>query len=441
MPNRRFPTQKQTNPLQNPAGTTEWDALKGELEGLLDQVHGQIAEFEHQHHNDAQFIHEPVRRYGTDDGARHFMQHHETPSEDSQDFDPRRQDALRQVQSAVARMGRKQSAPAASMRQDQGDEIGSKLDRAVAQIRARQAQIRPDAPRQDNAPATRPEKSLQAKPNDPPAYVRDIMQGMEGLHRSVRDLATQNLQSDPEKFSANFNQIERRISDLGEVLGRHSDPAFDEMGQRLDDLMKSTERLAEIQIRQMAQLEDIRESNRPPEINLDGLENGIHNLYERLDALERTAGAPSKELDTIARSVAGIASAVGHLQEESAAQKLPEIYSQLQQISHRISTLDDQHSARVADHIRREMQGVRSDVTGALEPRFDSIEAQLEGLQENLVSAPSDGSQPDLSELHAIEQRLNDAISSLDAAGSASGQNQAQNNEDVLGALTAMEDR
>ncbi|AVX05428.1 secretory immunoglobulin A-binding protein EsiB [Maritalea myrionectae] len=440
MPNRRFPTQKQPTYSSTPTGTNEWDALKGELEGLLDQVHGQIAEFEHQQHNDTREYQEPVRRYGTDNGAQHFMQQHETPAEQDQGFDTRRQDALRQVQSAVARMGRKQHSPRTSMRQDENDPVGSRLDRAVAQIRARQGQIRPDAPRQDNAPSMTGRAPQPSTSNEPPAYVREIMQGMEGLHRSVRDLATQNLQKNPEQFSANFAQIERRISDLGEMMGRHSDPALDDMGQRLDQLMKSTERLAEIQIKQMAQLEEFREASQTPDLNLDGLENGIHNLYERLDALERTATAPSKELDTIARSVAGIASAVGHLQEESMAHKLPEIYAQLQDIGDRISTLDDQHSTRVSDHIRREMQGVRSEVTGAFEPRFDNIEARLEGLQENLAHGSTDGDQPDLSELHAIEQRLNDAISSLDAVG-AGGGSSAQNNEDVLGALTAMEDR
>lgn len=441
MPNRRFPTQKQPSYSSSPTGTNEWDALKGELEGLLDQVHGQIAEFEHQHHTEANYYEEPVRRYGTDDGAQHFMQQH-PPAETQEGFDTRRQDALRQVQSAVARMGRKQSTSSNTMRQDENDPVGSRLDRAVAQIRARQGQIRPDAPRQDNAPAMAARAQQPATPNDPPAYVREIMQGMEGLHRSVRDLATQNLQKNPEQFSANFAQIERRISDLGDMMGRHSDPALDDVGHRLDQLMKSTERLAEIQIKQMAQFEEFRETNQTPDLNLDGLENGIHNLYERLDALERTATAPSKELDTIARSVAGIASAVGHLQEESIAQKLPEIYTQLQQISDRISTLDDQHSTRVTDHIRREMQGVRSEVTGALEPRFDNIEARLEGLQENLSQGSPESGQPDLSELHAIEQRLNDAIASLDAVGAGSGDGgSAQNNDDVLGALTAMEDR
>jgi localization factor PodJL len=282
----------------------------------------------------------------------------------------------------------------------------------------------------------------QHMPQDPPAYAREIMQAMEGLHRSVRDLANQNLKNDPQQFSANFAQIEKRISALGDLMDRHSDPALADMGQQLDQLMKSTERLAEIQIKQLAQFEEFRETNQPPEINLDGLENGIHNLYERLDTLERTAAAPSKELDTIARSVAGIASAVGHLQEESMGQKLPEIYAQLQEIGDRISVLDDKHSTRVTDHIRREMQGVRSDVTGAFEPRFDSIEARLEGLQENLAQAPMEPAQPDLSELHAIEQRLNDAISSLDAVRDAPAQmHSAQDNEDVLGALNAMEDR
>lgn len=441
MPNRRFPTPKQPSYQSSPTGTNEWDALKGELEGLLDQVHGQIAEYEHQHQNDArQDYLEPVRRYGTDDGAQHFMNQHST-SDDSGDQDPRRQDALRHVQSAVARMGRKQDITRSSMRQDDGDPVGSRLDRAVAQIRTRQGQIRPDAPRQDNAPAAAPSQRQQA-PQDPPAYVREIMQGMEGLHRSVRDLANQNLQNDPQQFSANFAQIEKRISALGDLMDRHSDPALADMGQQLDQLMKSTERLAEIQIKQLAQFEDFRENNQPPEINLDGLENGIHNLYERLDALERTATAPSKELDTIARSVAGIASAVGHLQEESLAQKLPEIYAQLQEIGDRISTLDDKHSTRVTDHIRREMQGVRSDVTGAFAPRFDSIEARLEGLQENLAQGPAEAAQPDLSELHAIEQRLNDAISSLDSVRNVPTEApSAQDNEDVLGALTAMEDR
>lgn len=441
MPNRRFPTQNTPSYTQGSNGSSEWDALKGELEGLLDQVHGQIAEFEHKQ-DIRQHQYEPVRRYGTDDGARHFMQHDQM-NENLGGQDPRRQDALRQVQTAVARMDRKQSAQRHSMRQDDNDPVGSRLDRAVAQIRARQGQLRP-ASSQDNAPAPRsaPAQPAISPRQETPAYVREIMQGMEGLHRSVRDLANQNLQHDPEQFSANFNQIEQRIGALGDLIDRHSDPALEDMGHRLDQLMKSTERLAEIQIKQMAQIEEFRESSKTPDLNLDGLENGIHNLYERLDALERTTSAPSKELDTIARSVASIASAVGHLQEESMAQKLPEIYAQLQQIGDRISTLDDQHSTRVTDHIRREMQGVRSEVTGALEPRFDSIESRLDGLQENFAQGAPDMAQPDLSELHAIEQRLNDAISSLDAVRFEGGVPQAdQNNDDVLGALSAMEER
>ncbi|MCF4097658.1 peptidoglycan-binding protein [Maritalea mediterranea] len=446
MPNRRFPTQTYSSDQQAPSRNAEWDALKGELEGLLDHVHGQIAEYEHKQQREVREDHlEPVRRYGTDDGAQHFMQQAPSPQE-MNDQDLRRQDALRQVQSAVARMDRKQNMQPASMRHDDGESGNARLDRAVAQIRARQDQIRPNIRRQDNEPRLNgpapQQKERELAPIDPPAYVHEIMQGMEGLHRSVRDLANQSLKQDPQHYSANFNQIEKRISALGDLIQRHSDPALDDVGARLDDLMNSTQRLAEIQIKQLAQLEEFRENSQSPAINIEGLENGIHNLYERLDALERTAGAPPKELDTIARSVAGIASAVGHLQDESMAQKLPEIYAQLQEIGERISTLDDKHSTRVTDHIRREMQGVRSEVTGALEPRFDSIEARLEGLQENLIQPTLEVAQPDLSELHAIEQRLNDAISSLDSVRDASTASLTpQNNEDVLSALTSMEDR
>lgn len=438
MPNRQFPTHNNPSYGQGAHKSSEWDALKGELEGLLDQVHGQIAEFEQK--QDVQLHQqEPVRRYGTHDGPRHFVQQDQV-NDDWGGQDSRRQDALRQVQSAVARVDRRQN----SSSQHNRASIGSRLDEAVAQIRARQNQLHPNSAK-DYAPAPQSAPAAPRAPQQPettPNYVREIMQGMEGLHRSVRDLANQNLQHDPEQFSANFSQIEQRIGALGDLIDRHRDPALDEMGSRLDQLMQSTERLAEIQIKQMARIEEFHENAKAPEINLDGLENGVHNLYERLEALEQSTSAPSKELDTIARSVASIASAVGQLQEGATAQKLPEIYAQLQQIGDRIAKLDDPQATRMGDDIRREIQDMRSEVTGALEPRFDSIESRLDGLQENFAQGAPEMAQPDLSELRAIEQRLNDAIASLDHVSVERGTPQGeQNNEDVLSALSAMEQR
>ncbi|MGJ8527804.1 peptidoglycan-binding protein [Maritalea sp.] len=413
-----------------------WDALKNELEDLLGQVQDQITEFE----GDS-----PYETTQNIDVARSMS--------GTEQMELRRQEALFNVQTAVNRLGGKQEKPKKKKKKKNQNAVrnsnSNKLDDAIAQIRASTQQI--DASELADArhlrSTSQPFRREAARPDRPPQNqdrqtqnIAELTGQIEGLHRSVRDLAGQMPAGD------SFSRIENQISQLSANIGEHQTPQADALSDQLDNLQYALERLAELQVRQIGHIEQLKTSdtNQDSQAGQERIEKSIRAIYEKFDTLEQSIDRPNSSIETIAKGIGSIARAVDgmqkhHDQDQSYAQNQA-ILAQIESVSQRLSAMDQGQNGSLTGDVKREMQGLRGQLVNALEPRFTALESRLDDFatQGGLPNIAPDHS--DLSaRLEEMEDRITQAISGIaDIQSSNSG---SDGSDKTVSALKAMEAR
>jgi len=411
-------------PSANRYGSTPqpWDALKSELEDLLGQVQDQISEYE----SDDEHVEHGQQLYSQ--AAR--------PMSATTDLEMRRQEALMNVRTAVDRLGAKQEKPKKKAKKKK-KRSSNDLEAAIAQIRASTGRMEAELPVQEAEPAA-PEMhkwAQDAAPQHPDDFARLTGQ-IEGLHRSIRDLAG----AVPGKDS--FARIENQISKLSAEMDDHKSPQATAISDQLDGLQFALERLAELQVHQIGHIEQIKihEANDHNDERQQRIEESIRSIYEKFDTLEQSIDRPNSSIETIANGIAGIARAVSDMQKRSENDQSQNILAQIENVSQRLSAMDNGQPSSLTEDVRHEMQGLRGQLVNALEPRFTALESRLDDFAANgqVLGGASDY-QHVTSRIEEMEDRITQAISGISTAQFAQGD--ASGSPETVSMLKAMEAR
>jgi len=397
-----------------------WDALKSELEDLLGQVQDQISEYD---------IVETVPR-----PARAL---HERTQSSNDDLEARRQEALLNVRSAVDRLGTKQERPKRKPKKKKKKRTDNDLETAIAQIRASTRRFEAEEPVAFSQSTVRDPSSLDHMhlPNQS-LDISELTGQIEGLHRSVRDLASSVPGQD------NFARIENQISRLSADIEEHKSPQANAIGDQLDSLQHALERLAELQVHQISHLEQLKahDTNNESNESQQRIETSIRSIYEKFDTLEQSIDKPNGSIETIAKGIAGIARAVSDMQKRSETDQSQNILAHIESVSQRLAAMDNGQSGELTQDVRREMQGLRGQLVSALEPRFTALETRLDDFAAGApVSEGGANYQHVTARIEKMEDRITNAIEGI--ASAQSFEDGVSNSPETLGALTAMEHR
>lgn len=361
------------------AAGSEWDALRGELATLIDQVESRLlshadAPQPHPEHKPASRPAHPERSEAAD----------------------RHEQALRSVRHAINRYSDRHEDHAQPARSEE-------IAEAIGQIRARQG-IRPALTRSDARPvgerfrqASSAASPAQAPASADPAALLDLRRTLLDMNARIesfearfsaqiadlgsnREVAGQvaqlaevvELLAGAIGESGNMRRIEGQIAELAEAVAHAPASEDSAILARLDALSRTLEGLSDSQA-VMAERHHA-ESTRTDE-TLRLVEDGIRSIYERIDAIDGARVAAPQELERLSTELSALARALDS-RETQARETLAEHFSALET---RIDALGlpERNSA---DALKDSIGSLRAAVLDSLAPRFATIEDKLDTL-------------------------------------------------------------
>jgi localization factor PodJL len=466
---RGYPAQPQDFG-QEPQGG-EWQALRGELVALLDQVESQVAR---------------VRRQEPEiDGIAERMRDIRFQVAEGE-TDTRQREALRQVKRAVDRFndrddaGRQSSYGAASGAYAASSGYGGAptyaerpdgyqpnprdmLQSAIRQIRARQGEIAgapqqsepapirraPEPPRFDelahavggiSGRLERLEVELKAQGRSQTGNVKEIAEQVGQLSHVVELLAgavgetgqVRRLEGQiaglaklvTQGPAIDLSALTKRLDDLATGLGRMNEKHEGQAGaqrqetasinQRLDDVTATMGRLADLQVQfanrvdgaaqASAGLKDrIGSMDAGIKTGMDAVETGVRNIYDRIDAIEKSTAMPAVDVDRLTEEMARFTEA---LKTQVQPQGLVELVDEL---NRRIGSIESSHHD--VGGLKADAEAMRQAVIEAVEPRFAAIEMQIEALSDRVGDRPADIS------VGQLEAQVRQLVARMDQTG------------------------
>lgn len=378
--------------------TGEWQALRGELVALLDQVESRYTPED-----------EPEEPVADFDGLARRVRALRSQVQEAPGT-ARRREALRSVKRAVDRFS------------ERGEPIGegSELAAAIAEIRNRQGAV--------HAPMLARRGIENAQLVELTGLVSGLSGRLERLESelrrqrsnagSVREVAGQveqltqvvELLAGAVGETGQVKRLEAQLASLASMVENAPRPDLEALNSRLDEVSATVGKLAELQVQQMER-EIVREeasSAASPEIaaGMGAIEDGVRNIYDRLDALERLAGLPAGDIERLSGEMAAITAAV------EARNTAPDtLAGRIDTLVERIDGFEDRTGDVAA--LRKEMAALRDAVLKGVEPRFAKLETQIEALGEKIGGAPL-GDAPNVAR---IEEQLLSLMARLDETG------------------------
>jgi localization factor PodJL len=410
----------------------EWQELRGELVALLDQVETQVARTASPAEPRYQGLAERMRD----------LRHQVTES----GTDSRHREALRSVQKAIDKFsdrdfahGEPPTAPGnprdtleAAIRQIRARHFPEPQPAARAPMRQADAGM---APRFDELAMSvegisgrleRLEAELRTQAKGQTSNVREIAEQVGQLSHVVELLAgavgetgqvkrleghiagLAKLISDGPRVDV--DALNTRLDDVALTVGKlidmqqhqadHTDMSG--MTARLDDVTATVGRLADLQVEFADRVANPRDAGLKDAMK--AIEDGVRNIYDRVDAVERTMAMPPAELEKITAELGRIAQLV---KSPSQPQGLIELIDALNQ---RISDIEARNSE--VGELKIDMEAFRATVLGALEPRFSALETQIGALGDQLAERPS--IEPSIAQLEAQVRQL---VARMDQTG------------------------
>lgn len=399
----------------------EWQELRGELVALLDQVESRVARTSR----------DPAYE-GLAERMRDLRHQVSDPGTDS-----RHREALRSVQRAVEKFSDR-DVPAAAPPNPRDT-----LEDAIQQIRARHftspepARAAPTpapAPRFDELAASvdgiserleRLEAELRTQAKGHTANVHEIAEQVGQLSHVVELLAgavgetgqvkrlenhiaglakliAEEPKVDAEALNKRLDDVALTVGKLADLQKQYGDRSdMTGMAARFDDVSATVGRLADLQV-QFA--DKVAAPNGGLMEAMGAVEDGIRNIYDRVDAIERAMAMPPAELEKITAELGRVAQMV---KAPSQPQGLIELIDALNQ---RISDIEAR-STEVGE-LKIDMEAFRATVLGAMEPRFAKLETQLEALGDKVLDQPS--IEPSIAQLEAQVRQL---VARMDQTG------------------------
>ncbi|HHS82852.1 MAG TPA: hypothetical protein ENJ68_04960, partial [Devosia sp.] len=444
-----------------PVEHEDWNALRDELENLLDQVHqaqhDEVARTRIPGHSSP-----PPASYGLRE-PRH------SGYADSSD---RRQEALHSVQRALDRFSEQEEAspmPAHSQQQ---------LQQAIRQIRSSQR----------GTPRRRPGTSQPSRPvftgsagqdfHDPdyrgqryhafspaaapamapmpaidPARLDDITDALSDISArlnlfernlseqqasgsAVADMAEQieQLSAVVEHLAGNIGEtghirrLESQIAKMADAVASGSDLDFQSLNNRLDVLTAAFEQLQELQNRQLELsvkshdeggfLDSIDASVRNiydrldtmglDKLDLQPIEDCVRTVYDRIDALEQTMAMPTPAIERLSREMAEFTAA---MRDSEKGKGQADLLRRTEKLVKRIEQIEKEGGA--VGELKLDMAELQQKVAGALEPRFSQLEKKL-GEVAGQISSRSCKPSPDAASAPELEKHIRELTGKLE---------------------------
>jgi localization factor PodJL len=375
-------------------GAGDWQALRGELVALLDQVESRFGAP----------APEPSNLNGLSSRVRHLRDQVNSPDPASL-----RREALRSVKRAVDRF----STP------DDTDD----LDAAIAQIRSRQGAVSMAALEQ--RPAERPEfrelSGLVSGISDRLGRLEGQLRGVRAGSDDVRDVANQveqltqvvELLAGAVGETGQVKRLEHQIAALAHTMEQGQRVDLSTVNARLDDVSATVAKLAELQAEQMEReiIREERAAAEPQKIKglgkiepvMQAIEENVRNVYDRIDAIERNMSISGGDFERLTSEMAEVTHAI----RDAAAS--PEL------LASRVDALAASlQSAPANDDVlalRQDISSLRQSVMAGLEPRFLKLESKIEELSDRVTPVDTTLLEEQLKRLMG---RMDDAGAQLD---------------------------
>ena len=349
----------------------EWQAMRGELVALLDQVEGRYADVDRS---------EPALT-GIARRVRNLRDQVVGPQQAEPSV--RRREALRTVKRAVDRFSERDEDTHEDLERDA-------LTNAIAEIRGRQM----------SAPAA----ALGRRASDQPEFreLTSLVTGLSGrLERLEGELRTQRanngsvseVASQVEQLThvvellagavgetGQVKRLESQIGALAALIEGGPKVALSALNRRLDDVSTTVGKLAELQAQQMEReiAREDKKARSPDTIApaMHAIEASVRNVYDRIDSIERNVTLSSGDFE---RLTAEMASFTQVMRDSDAPGKL---VAKVDALAARIGGFENS-SGDVAG-LKQDIASLRDAVLAGMEPRFLRIESQIEALSDRL---------------------------------------------------------
>ena len=365
---RAFPHSRPQDPAPEPH-PGEWQALRGELVALLDQVEDQVARVSHRSPEPGGDLAERMQelRYQIEEPDPRY----------------RHREALRTVKRAVDRFGDREDTYAPPPRFPPNPQ--DRLRSAIQEIRSRQAEPAPPAPRPADpqfgelAQAVtgisgrleRLEGELRTQARSQTGNIKDIADQVAQLSHVVELLAGAVGETGQVK------RLEAQIAGLASLIAEGPQVDLSALTQRLDDVTATMGRLADLQVQVVERVD------RPAETpGMDAIEAGVRNIYDRIDAIERHTALQPADLERLTDEMARFTEA---MRNPVQPQGLIELIDAL---NSRIGDIESQHGD--VGGLKADLEQLREIVVEAVDTRFTALETQIESLSGRMDERPAD---------------------------------------------------
>ncbi|WP_417310733.1 peptidoglycan-binding protein [Devosia sp.] len=235
-----------------------------------------------------------------------------------------------------------------------------------------------------------------------------LNQRLDDVSATVGRLADLQVQqserSDTSGINAKLDEVSQTIARLHErqeeLAAKSSETDNSAVTERLDDVSATIGRLAELQIEVVARMEEPASGLQH---SMHAIEDGLRNIYDRIDTIERTVSLPPSELEKITEQLGKVTSA---MQAPEQPQGLIELIDALNE---RIS--DVESSSGAVGGLKSDMEALRQTVAEAVEPRFAAIETQLGSLSEQVKDRSEETG------VSKIEAQVRQLVARMDQTG------------------------
>jgi localization factor PodJL len=369
----------------------EWQALRGELVALLDQVESQVS-----------------RQPRQDTGYQNLSERMRDLRMQVEEVEPdtRHREALRSVKRAIDRLSDReevayQTASSYSERPAAPNPRDT-LQSAIQQIRARhQVDVAPQQP----APAPAPQQRFLDLPQftEMAQAVGGISGRLERLEGELRNQArnqTGNVKDIAEQVAqlshvvellagavgetGQVKRLEGQIASLAKMVAQGPQVDLSSLNKRLDDVSMTVGKLADLQVQYANKVANTDKSAEVVDSvhsmgnSMRAIEEGVRHVYDRIDTIERQTGLAPADLEPITQELSRITEAMAHPnQPQGLVELIDALNSRIADIENRAPAVSD---------LKLDVAELRAAVIEAMEPRFAAIELQIESLSDRIPS-------------------------------------------------------
>jgi len=393
---RAYPQSDYADAALDP-GAGDWQALRGELVALLDQVESRFG---------------PTQSgNGGLNGLSHRVRHLRDQVSAPPDTASRRREALKTVKRAVDRFNH----------QDDRHEGEDDLRAAIDEIRSRQGPSTISA--LDRRPSDMPEfrelTGLVSGIGDRLGRLEGQLRGVRSGSAEVREVASQveqltqvvELLAGAVGETGQVKRLESQIAALGAMMEQAPKVDLSAVNARLDDVSATVAKLAELQAQQMER-EIIREDRAAAapkgstkslaklEPAMASIEANVRTVYDRIDAIERNMSVSTGEFERLTSEMASVTQA---MRDMAGSPDL--LVSRVDALAQSLQAVDGGNEDVRA--LKQDIASLQQAVLKSMEPRFLRIENQIEELSHKV--GPTDTS--------VVEGQLKRLMSRMDEAG------------------------